>query len=136
MDRRAELLRILSENIDPIALHEICSEGWLANYPGGFGPAPLIDAGNVLEICPERILACGEAVLDIQFMAFCEAIRAWQHHSAMDYALQLPPDLIVAKFAQDFPAAALVLSLAASHAGLSLFMFIGAGRGAPETFDA
>jgi hypothetical protein len=133
IDRPAEVRRILVDGIAPFELRESCDEEWLATYPGGFGPMPTIESGDVLRICVERIVAHGGALLDDQFKAFCQAIHAWQSASAMDYALELAPDLIVAKFMQDLPSAGRVLSLVAMYVGIPLVEFLGAGRGEPVT---
>lgn len=126
MDRRAEVLGTLSDGIAPFVLREVCSPEWLETYPGGFAPLAPIEAGNVIEVCPERIVAHGEALLDDQFRAFTRAIHAWLDHSAMDLSLQLPADLVVAKFLQDFPSAAHVLTLVASFVDIPLDRFLGA----------
>lgn len=133
IDRLAEMRRILSDGIAPFKLSEVCDDEWIARFPGGFGPMPSIDSGDVLEICPERILRHGGALLDDQFKAFCQAIHAWQNASAMDYALQVPADLIVAKFMQDLPSAGRVLSLVSQYVGIPLVDFLGAGRGESVT---
>ena len=135
LDRREVALDALTNGIAPFVLSENCDETWLNQYPGGFGPMPPIEDENVLKVCIDRIVEHGRALLDDQFRAFCEAIHAWQDHSAMDYALQLPPDLVVGKFMQDFPAATAVLSAVAAYAGLPLFEFLGAGRGEHITTD-
>lgn len=133
IDRHAEVRRILADGIAPFALQECCDDAWLATHPGGFGPVPKIESGDVLRVCVDRIVAHGRALLDEQFKAFCQAIHAWQGVSAMDYALQLPPDLIVAKFMQDAPSAGRVLSLVAQYSGVPLVDFLGAGRGEAVT---
>jgi hypothetical protein len=133
MDRTAAVRRALSADIAPFELAEVCDAEWLARFPGGFSPMPNIDAGDVLEICPERIVTHGAALLDEQFEEFCRAIHTWQDASAMDYALQLAPDLIVAKFMVDHPSAGRSLSLVAQYVGIPLPEFLGAGRGEPVT---
>jgi hypothetical protein len=121
-------METLADGIAPFELQEVCTD---ESLPGGFGPIPRIDAGQVLQVDPDRIVRHGRHLPDPQFRAFCQAIHAWQNGSAMDYTLQLSPDLIVLKFMQDQPSAAQVLTQVAESAGIPLAEFLGAGRGEP-----
>ena len=102
---------------------------FLGRHPFGIAPIGKVSWGASYEFSPVQIASIGESFTDEQFRALCEAIRVWQQASASSFVMQLPPDLIVATFATDYPEHAAVFAAAALHHGAPLVRFLGADRG-------
>lgn len=126
--KREELVTdILNWDLTPgYSVVERCDGDWLADHGGGFAPISAVDDGDVFEICPEQIVKVGSHLEHDEFVAFVEAIRTWQRRTLGEFALRLAPDLIVAKFCQDFPDAGQLLSSVADRNGMDLVRFMGA----------
>lgn len=127
MTRTDTLMRILRTDIGGFALTEVDTPEWLERFPAGFGPLPKLTFDpDVIEFCPTRILDLGRDLSDEQFDDFCRAIVCWQAGSAMSFALELPGDLAVLKFVDDFPTEGAFLQVMADRAGVPLVRFLGA----------
>lgn len=102
---------------------------FLGRHPFGIAPIGKVSWNTGFEFSPLQIATVGESFTDEQFVAFCEAIRQWQQSTATSFTMQLPPDLIVATFATDYPEHGAVFAAAALHHRAPLVRFLGADRG-------
>jgi hypothetical protein len=126
MERSQMVLAILQYDLaNGYELRQVSDEAWLARHAGGFSPISQEEMA-VYEVMPERVVEMGAHLSDEAFMAFVEAIRTWQKRTLGDYLFKLAPDLIVAKFCQDYPVEGKVLMAVARHHDIDPVAFFGA----------
>jgi hypothetical protein len=128
-DRRVALLAILNDvPTTQLGAIDNSSREWLTRFPGGISPLPRLNETQAFQVNASHIVATSGHLSDESFVAFCEAVRTWQRRSAFDFLIGLAPDLIVAKFLQDFPQEAAMLRAGAANTDLPLRTYLGADR--------
>lgn len=130
MNRSDAALRIISAGpTDSASVRRNDSPAFAGQYPGGFAPITKVAEGDYLDFSPDHVAMIGTDLSDRQFERLCQAIRCYQQATIVNFAIQLPPDLIVQAFADDQPDNATVLAVTAHRFRMPLVRFLGADRG-------
>jgi hypothetical protein len=126
MNRQVQAREILGEGLPEVfPLRNIDDPGWLRDHPGGFAPSSRASEGSFYGVNLERFTEMTRHLDGAAYGRYCEAVRAWQRNTTLDILMQLPGDLIVAKFEQDFPGDAAVLRTAAGANRIPFQHFLG-----------